>query len=197
MKKFIIRLLGLDSEIPQIIEAESNSEITIQERYWNHLIQQKFDEIYVSRYLQRSEKWDTTINAFLAIVSASSVSAWALWKKYDLFWAGVIMLSQVITAGKPYLPFRKRINPLKAAGFAYEELFIKAESNWLRVASGELDESEINKLLFSLKSEQAKAWKKLAGDISLPDSPKLRRHADRLTAEYFRHNYNQPIIINP
>jgi len=180
-----------------VLPAPSATPIGIQQRYWNHLVQQKFDELYVSRYLQRSEWWDTSVNAFLAITSATSVSAWALWKKYDLLWAGIVMLAQIVTVAKQFLPFRKRIAPLRAAGYAYEEIFLKAEAQWFEVSSGELSESEINDRLFEFKTDQAKAWKKIAGDISLPSSRRLRVACDRLTAEYFQHNYHVAVTIYP
>jgi len=179
----------------QVIQPKSNVPLSMQERYWCHLIQLKFDEVFVSRYLQQSERWDTRINASLALISATSVSTWALWQKYDLVWAAIIMASQILTVLKPYLPFKKRIDPLKAAGFAYEEIFLKAESKWHTIAEGEISDKEINDLLFELKSEQSKSWKKIAGDISLPDDKNLRRAADRTTGEYFLHNYNMTVTI--
>ena len=107
------------------------------------------------------------------------------------------MLAQVITVAKPFLPFKKRIAPLRAAGYAYEEIFLKAEAQWLKVSGGDMSESGINDLLFEFKTDQAKAWKKLAGDISLPKSPSLREECDRQTAEYFQHNYHVAVTINP
>ena len=189
--------LSKNPPTPQVFQPTTAGPIGIQERFWKNLVQLKFDEIYVSRYLHRSEWWDTCINIFLATASASSVSAWALWKKYDLVWAGIVMASQILAVAKPFLPFRKRIAPLRAAGFAYEEIFLKAESNWMKVASGEMTEEEINTLLFDTKVDQAKSWKKLAGDISLPDTAKLRNISDRLTAEYFLHNHNMTVTIRP
>lgn len=179
----------------QVIQPASNVPLSMQERYWCHLIQLKFDEVYVSRYLQKSERCETRINAFLALVSAGSVSTWALWQKYDFVWAAIVMVSQILTVLKPYLPFKNRVAPLKAAGFAYEEIFLKAESKWHIVAEGQISEEKINDLLFELKSEQSKSWKKLAGDISLPDDKNLRRVADQTTGEYFLHNYQMTVTI--
>ncbi len=43
----------------------------------------------------------------------SSIAAWEIWQEYQMVWAVIIALSQVITAIKPFLPFRQRLKPIR------------------------------------------------------------------------------------
>lgn len=182
---------------PVTYPASQVGAVGIQERYWRNLVDLKFSEFYIAAQLRSSEAWVIRIDVFLALTSTGSVASWAIWKQHDILWATIIAASQVVVVVKRLMPFQKRIAPLRAAGFAAEEIFLKAEKAWHEVSEGHLTEGEINDLLFDLKTDSAKAWKKNAGEISLPSTSRLRRIADDLTAEYFQRHYHQQVTIEP
>lgn len=169
----------------------------MQERFWRLLIQFKADSFYTAQYVARSERWDNGLNIFSALVASGSVSAWAVWQKLDWVWAALVAASQVLTVVKQYLPFKKRISPLRAVSFLYDDIFLKAESNWYAVSKGSLTEKEINDLIFSLKTEHSKAWKKSVGNLTIPISKSVQESSDLLTADYFTQTYNLTVRIRP
>ncbi|PTX94434.1 hypothetical protein [Opitutus sp. ER46] len=169
----------------------------MQERYWRLLIQLKADAVYTGCYVERSEAWDNGIAMFSALVSSGSISAWAVWKKFDWLWALLVAASQVLNVVKQYLPFKKRILPVRAIAYAYEEIFLKAESRWFDVAQGNLTEAEINEMISDLKVDQLRAWKKGVGNLTVPISSGVRKKSDLLTAEYFRQTYSMSVTIRP
>lgn len=169
----------------------------MQERYWRLLIQLKADAVYTGCYVERSEAWDNRIAMFSALVSSGSISAWAVWKKLDWLWAILVAASQVLNVVKQYLPFKKRILPVRAVAYDYEELFLKAESRWFDVAKGNVTEAEINELIGDLKKEQLRAWKKGIGNLTIPISKCVRKKSDQLTADYFSQTYNLTVTIQP
>lgn len=167
----------------------------MQERYWRFLVQLKADCFYTEEYVIASEAWDTRITIFNALVASGSVSAWAVWQKFDWFWAVLVATSQVLAVLKQHLPFKKRITPLRTTSLLYDEIYIKAESRWFDVSTGKLTEREINNLLYGFIAEQSKAWKKCIGNLVLPMNSSVQKRADLLTAEYFRQTYKlEPTI---
>jgi hypothetical protein len=167
----------------------------MQERYWRLLVQLKADALYTGCYVERSETTDTGISMFSALVASGSISVWAIWKTLDWLWATFVALSQVLAVVKQYLPFKRRIAPVRAAAYSYEEIFLKAEARWFDVAEGRLSDAEINQLIADLKLEQLKAWKKGVGNLTIPINRWVRKKADRLTADYFSQTYNVTVTI--
>ena len=68
-------------------------------------------------------------------------------------------------------------------------LYNKIEFNWLKVASGDLSENEINELLYSFKDEFTNIENKNLKEETLLENNKFREIADRKTDEYFVDNY--------
>jgi hypothetical protein len=169
----------------------------MQAQYWKFLVQLKADSIYTGQYVIHDEKINNGINIFNALVASGSVSTWAIWQRLDWLWAALVAATQVLSVLKQHLPFKKRIEPLRKTAYFYEELYIEAERKWHDVASGALSESEINKLLFDLKSKQSQAWKKNMDNLSIPLNPRIQRKSDEVTADYFRSTYSVEATIRP
>ena len=149
----------------------------------------KAHAIYLTEYLYASEKIENILSSFLAIAASSSIAGWVIWKNYAFVWAVVIVVSQVITAVKPFLPFRQRIKPLRALSYAFEELTLEVEREWFNVAEGKLSEREINAKIFDFKGKKLKILKTTLGDVSLPFKKKWHLQAQEIATEYFKNNY--------
>jgi hypothetical protein len=160
-----------------------------QQRYWNHLKELKTHVIYLHNYAAQSEWWDKAINIFLAITSSSSIAAWAVWQKYDLLWAFIIALSQVVTAVKPFLPYRQRLKAISALNDKIQEISLKSEKNWYGVAEGELTEKEIHELCIALKNESLIAEIKFLKNLILPKKENLLKRAEKEADIYLKNNY--------
>ncbi len=159
------------------------------------MVQLKVDSYYTGTYVADAEFKDNSLTMFGAIMATTSVSTWAIWQKFDIIWAILVAASQVLAATKQYLPYKKRIAPMRAVSYLYEEIFLEAESMWYDISQGNKTESEINQLMTELKGKQLKAWKKSIGDVTIPHRPKIRERADKLTAEYFTQAYNTTVTI--
>ena len=145
--------------------------------------------IYLHNYAAQSEWWDKAINIFLAITSSSSIAAWAVWQKYDLLWAFIIALSQVVTAVKPFLPYRQRLKAISALNDKIQEISLKSEKNWYGVAEGELTEKEIHELCIALKNESLTAEIKFLKNLILPKKENLLKRAEKEADIYLKNNY--------
>jgi hypothetical protein len=175
------------SGIPSI----RNSLMSIyQLRYWNQLKEFKTHVIYLHNYAAHSEYWDKAINVFLAITSSSSIAAWAVWQKYHIMWAVIIALSQVVTAVKPFMPFKQRIKAICDLNDKMQEISLECENRWFSVAEGELTEKEIHELCIRLRNNALISEKKCLKSMVLPKNKKILKKAETEADQYLTNNYH-------
>jgi len=160
-----------------------------QQKYWNLLKELKTHIIYLHKYAERSECWDKVVNMILATASSSSIAAWAIWQEHQLIWAVIIALSQVITAIKPFLPFKQRLKPISDLNDRIQEVSLVCEKHWYSVAEGELTEREIHDLYISLKDQSLYAEQKALKGIVIPKSGKILAEAEKEADLYLSNNY--------
>ena len=161
-----------------------------QIRYWNQLKEFKVHVIYLHLYAASSEWWDKAINIFLALTTSSSIAAWAMWQKYQMVWAIIIAASQVITAIKPFLPYKQRIKALNELNDKMQEISLECEKGWFEVAEGELIEKEIHELTISLRYKGLSAERKALKNVILPKKEKILSMAQDEADVYLQANYN-------
>ena len=161
-----------------------------QVRYWNQLKEFKTHVIYLHNYAAHSEWWDKTINIFLAITSSSSIAVWAIWQKHQIIWAVILALSQVVTAIKPFLPFKQRLKAVSDLNDKIQEISLKCEKGWFSVAEGELTDKEIHELCISLRDNALTAEKKCLKNIVLPKNMKILKKAEIEADQYLTNNYH-------
>jgi len=160
----------------------------VQDQYWKEIYQLKTHVGYIERLLERSETRDRVIMIFLAITSSTSIGAWAIWSHLSWLWASIIAGSQVISAIKPFLPYKSRIKAYSALVGDLEELMIQAEFKWHSISEGELTASEINKTRFEIRTQKQKSLKKHI-KTTIPSNSKLHENAEASARDYLNNFY--------
>ena len=153
------------------------------------MVQIKAWIFYLDVYTEDSYKWDRLVNIVVAIASSTSIAAWAIWQKYSFVWSIIIAISQVLTTIKAFLPYSKRLKTLVPFMEDLKFLYNKIEYNWLKIASGDLSEDEINELLYSFKDEFTNIENKNLKEETLLENNNFREIADRKTDAYFANNF--------
>jgi len=161
----------------------------MQKKYWNFMVQIKAWEFYLDVYAESSYKAERALNMFTAITSSTCIAAWAIWNQYNFIWALLIALSQVITAIKPYFPFSKRLEIIKALTDDVKKLFSEMEYNWYKVANGELTEVEINDLLYNFKKRYDTVESEKINTAVLVENQLFLEIADKKNTSYFENNF--------
>jgi hypothetical protein len=75
--------------------------------YWNQLVLVKVVACYVRRYRDEQGRWINWIGIFKAVVTSSTIGAWAIWKDYAFVWAVLFGVAQLLDAAKDYIPQTK------------------------------------------------------------------------------------------
>jgi hypothetical protein len=163
--------------------------IVMQERYWNKMTDKRYRVYYISEYYDRCVRVLRIINIFLAVTSSGAIAAWVIWKEFPVIWAGVIALSQVITAVKPYLPFEKRIEGMNEIINQFSVICNEMEAKWLYVSKGSLTEEEINDLYYDFEKRWADVEAtSLKGD-SIPINDKIATIANEKKDQYYDNQF--------
>jgi hypothetical protein len=160
-----------------------------QQRYWNQLKELKVHVFYLQNYAVSSGRFEQVVNVVLAIASSSSIGAWIIWKEYQLVWASIIAISQVITAVKPILPFKKRLEAVSNLGDRIAEISLEAEKDWFFVAEGKWTEQEIHEKCIALKQDALEAERKFLKGMILPKSSSALSKAEREADLYLSVTY--------
>ena len=163
----------------------------MQERYWNKMTDKRYQLIYINEYYSRYIKVQRRINIFLAISASGAIAAWAVWKEFPIVWAGIIAVSQVITAVKPYLPYEKRIDGIYDISSQYTVICNEMESKWFYVANGSKTEEDINELCYNYEKRwTAVVTKTLKGDC-IPTDGRIAAIANEKKDSYFKINFDE------
>jgi hypothetical protein len=166
------------------------SESDYQHRYWNLLKGLRVHMLYLQKYAEHSEWWDKAINIFLALTSSSSIAAWAIWQRYQIVWAILIALSQVVTSIKPFLPYKQRLKAVSELNDKIQEISLNCEKNWFPVAEGELTEKEIHERYIELRDKSLEAERKCLEKMVLPKKRKILKKAEDEADQYLTTNYH-------
>ena len=149
----------------------------MREKYWAYYTGTKYELLYFYEYRSDSYRWLKYTESFLAIVSSTSVAAWAVWNQLPLLWAVLIATSQVMTAVKQYMPYSKRVSALNELLPRLDAVLNRIDHDWFRVDKGALTEEQINDLLFSYKKECTDLANQHLTGAYFPEREDLRRAA--------------------
>jgi len=162
-----------------------------QERYWAQLKDLRTQVFFLNFYAAESENRDKAVDIFLAFTSSASIAAWAIWQHYPMLWALIIAISQVVTATKSFLPYKKRLKIIPEFSDAIEAIALESEKGWFYVAEGLLTLEEINDKYFDLAEKLLKAEKKFMTGMVLPRKVKLLKRAEVEADKYLTTRYYQ------
>ncbi len=162
-----------------------------QEHYWKEFYRLKVHVTYVECMLEKTEQWDRTIKIFSAVTSSASIGAWAIWKELGFLWGGIIAVSQILNAIRPYLPYKDRLRCYSGLLHELEEILLGVESKWLDIASGECSEAAIRKALADLRARRFKAFKKHLPNSTVPEDGKVFEKAEEKANSYFQNFYSE------
>ena len=166
----------------------------VQRRFWQEFVDLKRDSFYIGFYHRKTETIDRFLSGFSAITSSAAVAGWILWHEsvtvlgvvidFRIVWGAIIMISQVITAVKEYLPYKKRLNSLSTMSNDLNSLALVMENDWFKVSRGLLTDEEVNDLHMAMKRRKNEATVKSFPNTSLPEEKRLLERANSDTQFY-------------
>jgi len=160
----------------------------MQDRMWNYLANVKFKALYTVYASRRAYNFGNYYSLFLAVASASSVSAWAFWDRYPLVWAFIIGVAQVLHIAKPYIPFVKGDRELMEISLQYELLYLSYEKLWFDSAKESSNGDSIEKRFYACRDKEHDINTRFK-HIMCPEINSLINRADTETDQYLQTNF--------
>ena len=159
------------------------------DKYWNMYVDCKIAEYYYSRYSLVSKRWDTGISAFCLIASASSISAWYIWKQCPMIWAVIIGISQIVSICKSLFPFSHRV---AAAEYILQDLgplVREIDTTWGFDGCG-ISDSEFGRLIQKYESRRDDIENRFAPSNLFPENQRIHKRAQESAAKYFESRFH-------
>ena len=117
------------------------------------MIDSKFQSLYLDYQVSKYQKHDRRLNIFLALVSSSSIGAWAIWNEYQIIWALIIAIANIVNVVKPYFPFSKYIKELNEVALSMQNLHLDYERLWYKFDNDQVKELDATEMFFDLKTK--------------------------------------------
>lgn len=161
----------------------------MRNRVWGSLSNFVFKAYVMDAMIMRYQKYDKRINIWLAIVSSSSIAEWTVWHIVPQLWAGIIAVTQVIQAVKPYFPYSKYIRTLNEKSKLLHDTNRRFERLFFNIDYKALTTDEIADQYFNLKAEAEKVCF-FSDDMNIAPKKSDIEYANQETAAYLKSNYN-------
>ena len=123
-------------------------------RIWNNLANIQFKAIYTGKCARLADRASRACGFILAVASASSVAAWAIWQKLPWLWTGIVAGSQLLHLARPYLPFLKHDKAFLEMRFAFEHLYLDYEKFWIAFEDDRLSVVEAEERFYALRERE-------------------------------------------
>lgn len=162
----------------------------MQKRYWIYMMEIKANILYLDIYVDYAYKRDIIIKAVCALATSGSIAAWAIWKKFAVAWFIITAVSQVLTVVKGYLPYEIMLKSIASVEKDLKLLYNKIEENWIKVASGKLEEEEINGLLYDFQNRYIKIEEKIFRKRVPLFKKRIEKKAIKQAKIYFEKHFN-------
>jgi hypothetical protein len=145
----------------------------------------RYKYIYGVRFSEITERIESSLSTFCAVIGSASIAAWAFWKEYAIVWAVLVGLTQLIQTIRPYMPFRDRIIRLKRALPELASILNDMEDDWDRYQmNSDAKPEECGLLLIKYRRLLLQLSERSAFESSTPVYKCVRKRAEE---EYEQH----------
>lgn len=127
---------------------------SIRNRIWNNMANIKFKAIFTYECYRLSDRFGRYYSMFLALVSTSSVAAWAIWKSHPTIWAVIVGIAQLLHVAKPYIPLIKHDKSFIEMSCSFEPLYLQYEKLWCEHERENISEDEAEKRFYVLREKE-------------------------------------------
>lgn len=166
----------------KITEAAAN-------RFWNAFYELVTHGYLLQAHCQNAADIDRKVKVLLAVTSTTSLGIWAVFKVYPEVWAGIIVVTQIVTATAKFLPYASRLKSSASCFHDYREIQNWAEAKWCEIADGGLTEIQITKARVELQTKTARSLKSHFPLDGLPKDEKLTLLATSEAEKYLSNHF--------
>lgn len=168
--------------------------MSIRDQIWGNYCNILYKKYLSNAMVSHYQKKEQFLNIFLAISSSASIGSWIIWKQYDYIWAGIIAISQVLTAARPYLNYYKYVKEFNTKLVRFANLQIDFEKLWYQYNNGKVTEDEAVQHFFELQ-KQKNDIDNFGDEIDINISPNMDYKVNLQVANYLNSNFQTDLQI--
>lgn len=161
----------------------------IKNRIWSSLVNTKFKCFYIQYLTERYHRNNLAIRIFLAIVSLSSVAAWAIWDIIPWLWTIIIAASNILQAINPLLAFEKKVKVLIEKLSLLEDIQMEFEELYYKFMTNKIDEQDASDKFFELHKKHVKSLQ-CSTDNMFSENKRIKIKSKENTFTYLKAHYN-------
>lgn len=163
----------------------------MQKRYWEMLTQKHYELLFIQEHSYISIRTKRYFDIFSALASSGAIGAWAIWQKYDLVWALILAVFQVITVLRPVIPFDKRVVQLDKLSVAWSEQYAFMEKDWFPISKGKINDDTINEMIYEYDKKWTGTGNLYMQYDFLEENEKIKQKVEAENLEHFKSFPNQ------
>lgn len=148
----------------------------MRERYWKWMADRKFSLLYMDFYHGKSVRIDRSYDIILAVISTGALGGLFITESLQFVMAGILVVAQIVSAARPFLPYCKRIERLGKGIYILTQQYNVIESYWHSVDNGQLSDEQINEIYYDLKNK----WDKTLQEVLCGDDLPVRKNCIKL-----------------
>lgn len=161
----------------------------MRERYWTFFFSIKHEAYYYKYFQILFHRINWIITGFLSVTTLSCIAAWDIWKNYQIIWAVLICVSQIIQALFPKLPYNDFLISTQFMISSLDKLLIEIEYDWLYLDIHNLSDEEILKRLNSHQAKYSELISQFFSGGYLPVIKYCEKKAEQECKNFFSVTY--------
>ena len=158
----------------------------LRQMYWKKMCRYKYQLYYLTYFYKQSIIVNRVIKIIIAVASCSAICIWATFQPLSFICGGIIAFSQLVSAIYEFLPYQKRISALSNMIDNLTLLYNEVEMKWRELESGNISDSEIQKLINSFDNRWDTIKNHGLTEDVLPHNEKFKKKAEEETDTYYR-----------
>jgi len=162
----------------------------IRNSIWFELIDAKFGEIYLNKYISFNQTLIKSFNILTLILSISGIFSWKYFEEYVWLVFILIAVLQLITLIKnEIIRSNEEIQKIINLKNEYAKYQIKLEKLWFEINNNTITEKDASEKFYNLKSKYKIKIDKLDSQINIKNYKKLNKEAEEETNIHIKKFY--------
>lgn len=160
----------------------------VRDRFYDLMINCKFNALYYQKYMQTPFNIDIGISVVCAVLSTAGVISIIEGTAPVSRTTALLVFAQVGAIMRPYLPCAKRVSAANFMSIEFQDLYRELESDWfLQLHSTyDIDDLDLERRLLSYQVCYDRIEERFGSNLTFPENKKAYQNAQEEMNVYFQ-----------
>jgi len=164
--------------------------MNIRNNIWYELVDAKFGEIYLTKYVSFNQNLTKSFNVITLLLSISGILSWKFFENYIWLVFILIAILQLLSLiENSIIRSRKEIEGIINLKNEYAKYHIKLEKVWYAINNNSTTEDEASDQFYRLKEKEKIRIDKLDSQLNIKIYKRLKKKTNTETKSYIKKFY--------